>query len=83
MPTGWLCLPLPQSKLPVDAHLAFNIALALAAWPFSRLIARWMTILIPDLSQAENGPKFLDVDELSTPSWPSPALHARCLVSEI
>ncbi|NSX88980.1 MULTISPECIES: Na/Pi cotransporter family protein [Agrobacterium] len=64
----WLSmLPLPHSKLPVDAHLAFNIALALLAWPFSRLIARWMTILIPDQAHAENGPKFLDADELSTP----------------
>lgn len=64
----WLSmLPLPYSELPVDAYLAFNIALALLRWPFSRLIARWMTILIPDKAQTENGPKFLDADELSTP----------------
>ncbi|MCF1495032.1 MULTISPECIES: Na/Pi cotransporter family protein [Rhizobium/Agrobacterium group] len=64
----WLSmLPLPYAKLPVDAHLAFNIALALLAWPFSKLLARWMTILIPEEAQTENTPKFLDPDELSTP----------------
>ncbi|MGV1963638.1 Na/Pi cotransporter family protein [Agrobacterium sp. 22-222-1] len=64
----WLALiPLPPSKLPVDAHLAFNLALAALAWPCSRLIARWMAVLIPDQTQAENTPNYLDTDELSTP----------------
>ncbi|MGN7714968.1 Na/Pi cotransporter family protein [Agrobacterium radiobacter] len=65
----WLSMsPLPYAtKLPVDAHLAFNIALALLAWPFSKLLARWMTFLIPEEAQTENTPKFLDPDELSTP----------------
>nr|AAD31603.2 putative Na+/phosphate symporter [Rhizobium rhizogenes K84] len=64
----WLALiPLPPSKLPVDAHLAFNLALAALAWPCSRLIARWMAVLIPDQTRAENTPNYLDTDELSTP----------------
>lgn len=64
----WLSmLPLPISKLPVDAHLAFNIALALLAWPFSRLLARCMNVLIPEDTQADNAPKYLDADELLTP----------------
>ncbi|MQB13416.1 Na/Pi cotransporter family protein (plasmid) [Agrobacterium tumefaciens] len=64
----WLALiPLPPSKLPVDAHLAFNLALAALAWPCSRLIARWMAVLIPDQPQPENTPNYLDTDELSTP----------------
>ncbi|NTA51484.1 Na/Pi cotransporter family protein [Agrobacterium tumefaciens] len=65
---SWLSmLPVPASKLPVDAHLALNIGLALLAMPFSRLLARWMGVLIPASEQADNTPKFLDPDELSTP----------------
>ncbi|MBF2712861.1 Na/Pi cotransporter family protein [Agrobacterium vitis] len=60
-------LPLPASKLPVDAHLAFNIALAAIAWPCSRFLSARMAKIIPDRIQPENGPKFLDQDELSTP----------------
>ncbi|MCW8060677.1 Na/Pi cotransporter family protein [Agrobacterium tumefaciens] len=60
-------LPLPASKLPVDAHLAFNIALAAIAWPCSRVLSARMAIIIPNRIQPENGPKFLDQDELSTP----------------
>ncbi|NTA14328.1 Na/Pi cotransporter family protein [Agrobacterium tumefaciens] len=60
-------LPLPASKLPVDAHLAFNIALAAIAWPCSRILSARMAKIIPDRIQPENGPRFLDRDELSTP----------------
>ncbi|QJX10045.1 Na/Pi cotransporter family protein [Rhizobium brockwellii] len=60
-------LPLAATKLPVDVHLAFNLSLALIAWPFSRLLARWMTILIPEQMQTGDAPKYLDPVELSTP----------------
>lgn len=60
-------LPLHASKLPVDAHLFFNIALAAIAWPCSHLLSARMAVIIPDRIQPESGPKFLDQDELSTP----------------
>jgi len=61
-------LPFGAEKLPVDAHLAFNVILAIVAWPFSRLLARLMRHLVPDDAQEDSGPKFLDVQELSTPT---------------
>ncbi|MBW6424383.1 Na/Pi cotransporter family protein [Rhizobium sp. XQZ8] len=60
-------LPLSPTKLPVDAHLGFNILLAVLAWPFSRLLSRWMLRLVPEELQADNAPKYLDQGELSTP----------------
>jgi phosphate:Na+ symporter len=60
-------LPLPQGKLPVDAHLAFNIVLAIVAWPFARSLSVLMLRLVPDQPERENAPKFLDDHELSTP----------------
>lgn len=60
-------LPLAAEKLPVDAHLGFNLALAALAWPFSRLLSRLMISLVPDEPQSDNGPKYLDAQELSTP----------------
>ncbi|WP_020046862.1 Na/Pi cotransporter family protein [Rhizobium leguminosarum] len=60
-------LPLAAEKLPVDAHLGFNLALAALAWPFSRVLSRLMIYLVPDGPQSENGPKYLDAQELSTP----------------
>ena len=54
-------LPLQPEKLPVDAHLAFNILLALVAWPFSSPLSRLTTRLVPDdAANAESGPRFLD-----------------------
>ncbi|MCQ1569134.1 Na/Pi cotransporter family protein [Neorhizobium galegae] len=60
-------LPLAAAKLPVDAHLGFNLVLAAIAWPFSPLLSRLMIYLVPDEPQTENGPKYLDAQELSTP----------------
>ncbi len=54
-------------KLPVDAHLMFNIALAALAWPFSPLISRLMLRLVPADAQADDGPRFLDDHALATP----------------
>ncbi|KQR68923.1 sodium:phosphate symporter [Rhizobium sp. Leaf384] len=60
-------LPLPPEKLPVDAHLIFNILLAAAAWPFARRLSILMMRIVPDQPERENAPKFLDNHELSTP----------------
>ncbi len=60
-------LPLQPEKLPVDAHLAFNILLALVAWPFSSPLSRLTTRLVPADAQAETGPRFLDEQSLGNP----------------
>ena len=60
-------LPLTPTKLPVDAHLAFNVFLAALAWPFSRAVSGIVKSLIADDAAAEFGPKYLDEQELSTP----------------
>ncbi|RUM22063.1 Na/Pi cotransporter family protein [Rhizobium vallis] len=60
-------LPFGPAKLPVDAHLAFNLMLAALAWPFSRPLATLMARLVPDQVEPDNAPKYLDAQELSTP----------------
>lgn len=60
-------LPLQPEGLPVDAHLAFNISLALLAWPFSGLLSDAMKRWIPAEEDPDTGPKFLDPEALSTP----------------
>lgn len=60
-------LPFGPAKLPVDTHLIFNILLAAVAWPFSRMLAIFTARLVPDEVQPDQGPKFLDMQELSTP----------------
>ncbi|WP_064684358.1 Na/Pi cotransporter family protein [Rhizobium bangladeshense] len=60
-------LPFGPAKLPVDAHLAFNLLLAALAWPFSRPLATLMARLVPDQPEPDSAPKYLDAQELSTP----------------
>jgi phosphate:Na+ symporter len=60
-------LPVSADKLPVDAHLAFNVLLALLAWPFAGLVSDLMTRLIPDEPERESGPLFLDPEDLHNP----------------
>lgn len=60
-------LPLATAKLPVDAHLGFNLGLAALAWPFSRLLSQLMLRLVPEEEQTDNAPKYLDQHELSMP----------------
>ncbi|WP_337268967.1 Na/Pi cotransporter family protein [Oryzifoliimicrobium ureilyticus] len=65
---GWLAhLSLSPERLPVDAHLAFNIVLAILAWPFSKSQSKLMARVIPDSAEPVDGPKYLDDHELSTP----------------
>jgi phosphate:Na+ symporter len=60
-------LPLSSAKLPVDAHLGFNIILAALAWPFSRPLSRLMLRLVPEEVQPDDAPKYLARGGLSTP----------------
>lgn len=60
-------IPLSPVKLPVDIHLAFNVGVAALAWPFSRLLSRLMLHIVPEDTSAEDAPRYIDDDELSTP----------------
>ncbi len=60
-------LPLGPMRLPVDAHLGFNLILACLASPFSHPLSMLMFRLVPDEPVADKGPKYLDQRELSTP----------------
>ncbi|MGV3548599.1 Na/Pi cotransporter family protein [Rhizobium sp.] len=60
-------LPFSPAIMPVDAHLAFNIALAIIAWPLTPLVSRLMARLIADDPKSEDGPRFLDAQALGTP----------------
>ncbi|PSS60498.1 sodium:phosphate symporter [Ensifer sp. NM-2] len=60
-------LPLSAAKLPVDAHLGFNLVLAFLAWPFSRLLSKLMLRLVPDEALRDDAPRYLDSAELSAP----------------
>ncbi len=60
-------LPLSPEKLPVDAHLAFNILLTLVAWPFSGLLSDMTARLVAADPEAESGPRFLDPQALGNP----------------
>lgn len=59
---------IPGTGIAVEAHLAFNLALALAAWPLVDLIARLLERLVPDDDrEGEPGPQWLDEAALQTP----------------
>jgi phosphate:Na+ symporter len=60
-------LPLSPAKLPVDIHLMFNVAVAFVAWPLASLLARLMQRLIKDEPKSEDGPRYLDQQQLATP----------------
>ena len=64
---GLEMLQFEREGLPVDVHLAFNMALALLAWPFSGLLSDAMKRWIPAEEDPDTGPKFLDPEALSTP----------------
>jgi phosphate:Na+ symporter len=60
-------LPASVEKLAVDAHLAFNLLLAVLAWPFCGMVSDLMTRLIPSEPEKDSGPQFLDPQELGDP----------------
>ncbi|MBD9649941.1 Na/Pi cotransporter family protein [Ensifer sp. ENS09] len=60
-------LPVSRGNLPVDVHLAFNLALALLAAPLARPLSRLTMRLLPDEPKATDGPLFLEQNDLGTP----------------
>jgi phosphate:Na+ symporter len=60
-------LPVSRGNLPVDVHLAFNLALALLAAPLARPLSRLTMRLLPDEPKATDGPLFLEQNDLRTP----------------
>ncbi|MGF6157493.1 phosphate:Na+ symporter [Ensifer sp. KUDG1] len=60
-------LPVSRGNLPVDVHLAFNLALALLAAPLARPLSRLTMRLLPDEPKATDGPLFLQQNDLDTP----------------
>ncbi|MGT2445263.1 Na/Pi cotransporter family protein (plasmid) [Ensifer adhaerens] len=59
--------PVSRGNLPVDVHLAFNLALALLAAPLARPLSRLTMRLLPDEPKATDGPLFLEQNDLGTP----------------
>lgn len=61
-------IPFPRTGLAVEAHLAFNIILALAIWPLTGLISRLVSTILPDDEEhGASGPSLLDEAALETP----------------
>ncbi|TWF54582.1 Na/Pi cotransporter family protein [Neorhizobium alkalisoli] len=60
-------LSLGPEKLPVDAHLVFNVVLAALAWPLSDTLSKLTAKLVPADKQVEDGPRFLDPEALGNP----------------
>ncbi|MTH35528.1 Na/Pi cotransporter family protein [Paracoccus limosus] len=67
--TALAALPLPSGGLAVEAHLAFNLALAALASPLAGPLGRLLQRLVPDDDDAgaEPGPAWLDDSALATP----------------
>ena len=61
-------LPFASTSLPVETHLAFNLILALAIWPFAGLISNVVARFIPDSRVDEDtGSRWLDETALEVP----------------
>ena len=67
---GWLLQFGPESRLAVNAHTAFNLALAALFLPLLPLVDRLCRRLLPDAPQTEAlaAPRYLDDGALDTPS---------------
>ncbi len=74
-------LPLSPAKLPVDAHLGFNLILAALAWPFSRTLSQLMLKLVPEEARPTTDRNTSTRRNFRRLSWRSPAPPARCLAS--
>ncbi|MEH7844675.1 Na/Pi cotransporter family protein [Rhizobium laguerreae] len=58
--------PLPHQNFAVDAHLAFNLLVALVAWPLSPYVLSLMSRLLPEEEEnLENS--YLDSNDLARP----------------
>ena len=61
--------PLPFTGLAVEAHLAFNLALAMAIWPLTGPLTDLLARSLPDEeAAAEQGPQWLDEGDLDAPA---------------
>ncbi|MDW9839055.1 Na/Pi cotransporter family protein (plasmid) [Sinorhizobium meliloti WSM1022] len=58
---------LSPQKLAVDAHLLFNLAVAMIAFPVSPLLYRLAASLIPQETESDIGPRYLDMEALARP----------------
>jgi phosphate:Na+ symporter len=62
-------LPLPRTGLAVEAHLVFNILLAAAIWPFTGVIWRLVSTLVPEPDRADSETaRWLNETALETPA---------------
>lgn len=65
---GLMALGQGRAGLPVAAHLAFNLMLAAAIWPFAGAISRSLVRAVPDAPTPDNaGPRWLDEGALALP----------------
>lgn len=66
--TGLMAVGQSRAGLPVAAHLAFNLMLAAAIWPFAGAISRSLVRMVPDAPAPGNeGPRWLDEAALALP----------------
>lgn len=66
---GIEALPLPQTALAVEAHLLFNLVLAVLIWPFVGLLTRLISRAIPDEDpEGGDGENWLDENVLDAPA---------------
>ncbi|WP_199258331.1 Na/Pi cotransporter family protein [Paracoccus binzhouensis] len=62
-------MPLPETGLAVEAHLAFNLVLAAALWPFAALVTRLTAAVLPEEEQSPPiEAQLLDGSALDTPA---------------
>ncbi|CUX52001.1 Na/Pi cotransporter family protein [Agrobacterium genomosp. 13] len=59
--------PFSHANLAVDAHLIFNLTVAVIAWPLSPLLLRVTTALLPEKEGAESSRSYLDTHDLNQP----------------
>lgn len=56
-----------HQQLAVDAHLIFNIAVALFAWPLSPFVLRLTTAILPEKKSGDDQRSFLDGHDFDQP----------------
>ena len=59
--------PFSHANFAVDAHLLFNLAVAIIAWPLSPLLLRATTFLLPEKKESEDDRSYLDSHDLNRP----------------
>jgi phosphate:Na+ symporter len=59
--------PLSHTNFAVDAHLLFNLAVAIMAWPLSPLVLRATTALLPEKKESGFDLSYLDSHDLNRP----------------